>query len=64
MQNEGFKLDEANMIYDPNNPLDLENKETLQVMDFIEKVEDVDDVQNVYSALDIDDEDIAMMEGA
>jgi YebC/PmpR family DNA-binding regulatory protein len=60
----GYKLDEANMIYDPNTPLALEERETLQVMNVIEKIEDLDDVQNVYSTLEISDEAIAVMEAA
>lgn len=58
----GIKFEEANLIYDPNNPLELDPKEALQVMAFIEKLEDVDDVQNVYSTLDVTDEAIAAME--
>lgn len=60
----GFKLAEANLLYDPNNPIALDPDQTIQVMKFIEAVEDVDDVQNVHSTLDITDEAIAAMEGA
>lgn len=60
----GIKLDEANMIYDPNNPVELDKAQTMQVMRVIEALEDLDDVQNVYSALDISDEAIAEMEAA
>lgn len=60
----GIKMDEAKMIYDPNNALALGQTETLQVMNVIEKLEDLDDVQNVYSALEISDEAIAEMEAA
>jgi YebC/PmpR family DNA-binding regulatory protein len=60
----GIKMEEASMIYDPNNPLELDQKETLQVMRVIEALEDLDDVQNVYSALEISDEAIAEMEAA
>lgn len=57
-------MDEANLIYDPNNPLELSEEEALQVMGFIEKIEDLDDVQNVYSTLDVTDEAIAALEAA
>ncbi|MCA9924889.1 MAG: YebC/PmpR family DNA-binding transcriptional regulator [Anaerolineales bacterium] len=60
----GYTLAEANLLYDPNNPMELDPEQTMQVMKFIEAVEDVDDAQNVYSTLDISDEAIAMMEGA
>ncbi len=60
----GYKLAEANLMYDPNNPTTLDAKEAMQVMKFIEAVEDIDDVQNVHSTLDITDEAIAEMEAA
>lgn len=60
----GIALEEANLIYDPNNAIELEQQQALQVMSFIEKIEDVDDVQNVYSTLDVTDEAIAAMETA
>ena len=59
-----IKVDEANLIYDPNNAIELDTKEALQVMGLIEKIEDLDDVQNVYSTLEISDEAIAALEGA
>lgn len=58
----GFQVDEANVIYDPNAPVELDTADTMQVMGFIEKIEDLDDVQNVYSTLEISDEAIAQME--
>ena len=64
LEDAGFTLDEAKMIYDPNNTMELELSQTLQAMSVIEKVEDLDDVQNVYSALEISDEAIAAMEAA
>ncbi len=60
----GYSISEANMIYDPNNPLELSPGAALQVMNLIEKLEDVDDVQSVYSTLDITDEAMAAMEAA
>jgi transcriptional/translational regulatory protein YebC/TACO1 len=50
------------MIYDPNNPMDLDQDAQVQVMKVIEVIEDLDDVQNVHSALNISDEAIAAME--
>lgn len=64
LEGSGIKFEEANLIYDPNNPIELGQQEALQVMSFIEKIEDVDDVQNVYSTLDVTDEAIAAMEAA
>lgn len=60
----GINMDEANVIYDPNNPIELPQDEALQVMRLIEKIEDLDDVQNVYSTLDVTEEAIAALETA
>jgi YebC/PmpR family DNA-binding regulatory protein len=64
LEDAGITIDEAKMVYEPNNTIELGQAQTLQVMGVIEKVEDLDDVQNVYSALEIDDEAIAAMEAA
>lgn len=56
MRSAGYKIEEANLIYDPNNPLDLKTEEAVQVLKFIEAVEDVDDVQTVHSTLHVTDE--------
>lgn len=60
----GIDIEETSIIYDPNNPVELDKAAALQVMNLIEKLEDADDVQNVYSTLDITEEVIAEMEGA
>ncbi len=60
----GIVMEEANLLYDPNNPIALGQKEAVQVMNLIEMIEDLDDVQNVYSTLDITDDVIAAMETA
>lgn len=60
----GFEVEEASVIYDPNNPLELDQTETLQVLNLVEKVEDLDDVQEIYTSLDISDEAYAAMEAA
>ncbi len=62
IQAAGFKLEEANMLYDPNAPIELEQQAAVQVMNFIEKLEDLDDVLNVYSTLDVTDDQLAAME--
>jgi YebC/PmpR family DNA-binding regulatory protein len=64
VQEADIKIEEANLIFDPNNALELDQKDALQVMNLIEKIEDIEDVQNVYSTLDITDEAIAAMEAA
>ncbi len=64
LEENGYELDDATMVYEPKNSLSLEQKLAVQVMKVIENLEDLDDVQNVYSALEITDEAIAAMEGA
>jgi YebC/PmpR family DNA-binding regulatory protein len=64
LEESGYELDEATMVYEPTNPLSLERRLTVQVMKVIEQVEDLDDVQDVYSAINITDEAIAEVEGA
>ncbi len=60
----GHPISEANLLYDPDNPISLEQAQTVQAMKAIEALEDLDNVQNVYSTLDITDEAIAALEGA
>jgi YebC/PmpR family DNA-binding regulatory protein len=60
----GITMDEANVIYDPNNAMELPQDQAMQVMNLIEKIEDLDDVQNVYSSLEVTDEAIAALEVA
>ncbi|HZD11114.1 MAG TPA: YebC/PmpR family DNA-binding transcriptional regulator, partial [Candidatus Binatia bacterium] len=64
LEEAGYALDEATMIYEPTNLLSLDQRSAVQVMKVIEELEELDDVQNIYSALDITDEAIAEMEGA
>ena len=49
-----FEIAEMSMI--PKTPLQLGEKETLQVMGIIDALEELDDIQQVYSNLDISDE--------
>ncbi len=60
----GMEVEEASMVFEPNNAIELTEAEALQVMRVIEIIEDLDDVQNVYSTLEISDEAIAAMETA
>ncbi|MCA9946152.1 MAG: YebC/PmpR family DNA-binding transcriptional regulator [Ardenticatenaceae bacterium] len=60
----GMEVEEASMVFEPNNAIELTESDALQVMRVIEVIEDLDDVQNVYSTLEISDEAIAAMEAA
>ncbi|MEM8860404.1 MAG: YebC/PmpR family DNA-binding transcriptional regulator [Chloroflexota bacterium] len=61
IQGSGLNITEASLIYDPENPMDLNAKQSAQILALIDKLEDLDDVQNVFSALNITDEAIAEM---
>lgn len=62
LEDAGYELAEATMIYTPDNPMQLPPDEAVQVMRIIELLEDLDDVQDVYSTLDITDEAIEALE--
>jgi YebC/PmpR family DNA-binding regulatory protein len=64
LEEAGITTEEANLIYDPDNPLQVSNEQAVQILNLIEKIEDVDDVQNVYSTLDVTDDAIAALEAA
>lgn len=61
IQAANLNITEASLIYDPENPMDLNAKQSAQILALIDKLEDLDDVQNVFSALKITDEAIAEM---
>ncbi len=62
LDNSGFALSEARLIYEPNNPLDLDHEDMMGVLRLIERLEDLDDVENVFSALHISDAALAELE--
>jgi YebC/PmpR family DNA-binding regulatory protein len=64
LEDGGYEMEEATVIYDPNNPLPLAQAHALQVMGVIERLEELDDVQDVYSTLEITDEALAAIEEA
>lgn len=60
----GYKINEAELIWMPNNEVELETNQAMQVMSMIEKLEDLDDVQSVASNLRLTDEIAAAFEAA
>ena len=60
----GIHPDEAGLRMIPNQEMELNVQETLQVMRLIENLEELDDVANVYSNLRITDEAMAALEAA
>jgi YebC/PmpR family DNA-binding regulatory protein len=55
-------LDEAELRMIPNQEMELNVEDTLQVLRAIDALEELDDVQNVYSNLKVSDEAIAALE--
>ncbi|MBN1995365.1 MAG: YebC/PmpR family DNA-binding transcriptional regulator [Anaerolineae bacterium] len=60
----GLKIDEAELALIPKNEIELDPKETQQVMGVIEALEELDDVQQVYSGLHLSDAAIAELAAA
>lgn len=55
-------LDDAELRMIPNQEMELNVEDTLQVLRAIDALEELDDVQNVYSNLKVSDEAIAALE--
>jgi transcriptional/translational regulatory protein YebC/TACO1 len=60
----GIKPELAELRMIPNNLVDLDKDQTLQVFNVIEALEELDDVQEVYSNLNLSDEMMAVLESA
>jgi len=60
----GVRADEASLQLRPTTTVELSPEHTLQVMRVIEGIEELDDVQHVYSALQVTDEAVALLETA
>jgi len=56
--------EEAGLRMDPNNEIELDPEDTMQVLKLIESLEDLDDVQDVFSNLSISEDVMARMEAA
>lgn len=62
LRSAGIAPEEAELRMLPNQELELNVEDTLQVMRTIENLEDLDDVQNVYSNLKLSEEAMASLE--
>lgn len=60
----GLTVSESELSYIPKNEIELDTKETVQIMGVIEALEEQDDVEQVYSGLHISDEAMAALEAA
>jgi YebC/PmpR family DNA-binding regulatory protein len=61
LEDAGYAIDEATLIYEANNPIDLEADQAVKVMNLVEMLEELDDVEDVYTALNLTDEAVAAM---
>lgn len=64
LEEAGFKFEVVELAMIPKLTMQLEEKQTLQVMGIIDALEDLDDTQQVYSNLDISDEIMTRYEAA
>lgn len=49
----GFKISLAELIYKPKNPVEVTSEKAKQVISFLETLDDNEDIQKVYTNLDI-----------
>ena len=64
LEEAGYKVEERELIWMPQNEVELPTDQALQVMSLIEKLEELDDVQKVASNLNITDEVVAALSAA
>ncbi len=57
----GFKPNESELRMEPNQKLELEPSDTVQVMKLIEQIEELDDVQSVYTNVEFTDAALAVL---
>lgn len=62
LEQQGLKLESAELTMMPKTTITLNEKQTFQNMNLISTLEDLEDVQQVYSNLDISDELMAKFE--
>ena len=62
LQAAGMKPESVDLIMKPKNPVSLDAKDAVTVMNCVEALEDLEDVQNVYSALELSDELMKQLE--
>lgn len=62
LKSTGIVPDDAGLKFSPNNELELEDDEAIQVVKIIESLEELDDVQEVFSNLSISESVMAKLE--
>jgi len=64
LEDAGYELDEVSVIYNPNNTIELDPAQSVQILKLVETLEELDDVQNVFTSLELSDEAMDAMEVA
>lgn len=64
LEDAGYTVEERELIWMPQNEVEVNTDEALQIMGLIEKLEDLDDVQRVASNLSLTDEVAAALSAA
>lgn len=59
----GYTISEANLVYIPDNVVELDYDTGSSVMRLIETLEELDDVQNVYSSMELSEEAMSTLMG-
>ena len=54
----GYKIEDSKLTWVPQNEMELESSQAMQIVRLIEKLEELDDVQNVSSNLSLTDENM------
>jgi YebC/PmpR family DNA-binding regulatory protein len=62
LQAAGVKPESVELIMKPKNPVTLDPKDAITVMNCVENLEELEDVQSVYSALELSDEVMKQLE--
>jgi YebC/PmpR family DNA-binding regulatory protein len=62
LQAAGVKPESVELIMKPKNPVSLDPKDAVTVINCVENLEELEDVQNVYSALELSDEVMKQLE--
>jgi transcriptional/translational regulatory protein YebC/TACO1 len=63
VEDKGIKVESAALQMIPQNTVKVTGKEAEQVLKLMEVLEEHDDVQNVYSNFDIDEKELAALQG-
>lgn len=63
LEKEGLQIREAKLSFVPNQSVELTGSEAAQALKLMDMLDDGDDVQDIYTNLEIDDEEMAKLEG-